>query len=124
MASTRLPGKPLADIGGVPMIVQVWRRACEADVGPVLVACAEQEIADAVTGAGGVAVGAGGVTGNAGAGGDGVGAGGGGGDGTGDGPADPDAWRKRWTFILEGDDDDDDGEDDGGRGGSAGLAGA
>jgi len=56
MASTRLPGKPLADIGGVPMIVQVWRRACEADVGPVVVACAEQEIADAVTGAGGVAV--------------------------------------------------------------------
>lgn len=56
MASTRLPGKPLADIGGVPMIVQVWRRACEANVGPVVVACAEQEIADAVTGAGGAAV--------------------------------------------------------------------
>jgi 3-deoxy-manno-octulosonate cytidylyltransferase (CMP-KDO synthetase) len=56
MASTRLPGKPLADIGGVPMIVQVWRRACEADVGPVVVACAEQEIADAVTSEGGVAV--------------------------------------------------------------------
>ena len=56
MASTRLPGKPLVDVGGAPMIVQVWRRACEADVGPVVVACAEQEIADAVTGAGGVAV--------------------------------------------------------------------
>ncbi|MDG2269396.1 MAG: 3-deoxy-manno-octulosonate cytidylyltransferase [Alphaproteobacteria bacterium] len=56
MASTRLPGKPLADIGGVPMIVQVWYRAREADVGPVVVACAEQEIADAVTVAGGVAV--------------------------------------------------------------------
>ena len=56
MASTRLPGKPLADIGGVPMIVQVWRRAMEADVGPVVVAAAEPEIAEAVTKAGGRAV--------------------------------------------------------------------
>lgn len=56
MASTRLPGKPLADIAGEAMIVQVWRRAREADLGPVLVACAEQEIADAVTAAGGEAV--------------------------------------------------------------------
>jgi len=56
MASTRLPGKPLADIGGVPMIVQVWRRAIEAAVGPVIVACAEQEIAAAVVDAGGAAV--------------------------------------------------------------------
>lgn len=56
MASTRLPGKPLADIGGFPMIVQVWRRAVEADVGRVIVACAEQEIADAVVAAGGEAV--------------------------------------------------------------------
>ncbi|MEK9754258.1 MAG: 3-deoxy-manno-octulosonate cytidylyltransferase [Rhodospirillaceae bacterium] len=56
LASTRLPSKPLADICGVPMIVQVWRRAVEAEVGPVVVACAEQEIADAVTGAGGEAV--------------------------------------------------------------------
>jgi 3-deoxy-manno-octulosonate cytidylyltransferase (CMP-KDO synthetase) len=38
MASTRLPGKPLADIGGVPMIVRVMRRAEEAAVGPVAVA--------------------------------------------------------------------------------------
>ena len=38
MASTRLPGKPLADIGGVPMIVRVMRRAQEAAVGPVAVA--------------------------------------------------------------------------------------
>ena len=37
MASTRLPGKPLADIQGLPMIVQVWRRAVEADLGPVVV---------------------------------------------------------------------------------------
>lgn len=56
MASTRLPGKPLADICGAPMIVHVWRRAIEAGVGPVVVACAEKEIADAVTGAGGRAV--------------------------------------------------------------------
>ncbi|MCC9620949.1 3-deoxy-manno-octulosonate cytidylyltransferase [Thalassospira sp. MA62] len=56
MASTRLPNKPLADICGAPMIVQVWRRACEAKIGPVIVACAEQEIADVVTKAGGIAV--------------------------------------------------------------------
>jgi 3-deoxy-manno-octulosonate cytidylyltransferase (CMP-KDO synthetase) len=56
MKSTRLPGKPLADIGGAPMIVQVWRRATEAGLGPVCVAAAEPEIADAVTKAGGMAV--------------------------------------------------------------------
>lgn len=56
LASTRLPNKPLADIGGEPMIVHVWRRAVEADVGPVLVACAEAEIAEAVRAAGGEAV--------------------------------------------------------------------
>ncbi|MHC8491769.1 3-deoxy-manno-octulosonate cytidylyltransferase [Thalassospira sp. SM2505] len=56
MASVRLPNKPLADICGEPMIVQVWRRATEAGIGPVLVACAEQEIADAVEAAGGIAV--------------------------------------------------------------------
>ena len=56
MASTRLPGKPLAEIGGVPMIVHVWRRAVAAHVGPVWVACAELEIAAAVERAGGEAV--------------------------------------------------------------------
>lgn len=56
LASTRLPGKPLADIHGRPMIVHVWERAVAADVGPVLVACAETEIADAVRAAGGEAV--------------------------------------------------------------------
>ena len=56
LASTRLPGKPLADIAGEPMIVHVWRRALEADVGPVFVACAEREIAAAVEAAGGQAV--------------------------------------------------------------------
>jgi len=56
MKSTRLPGKPLADIGGAPMIVQVWRRAMEAELGPVCVAAAEPEIVEAVTKAGGTAV--------------------------------------------------------------------
>ena len=56
MASTRLPGKPLADIAGVPMIVRVWRQAMAAGVGPVIVAAAEREIADAVESAGGRAV--------------------------------------------------------------------
>jgi 3-deoxy-manno-octulosonate cytidylyltransferase (CMP-KDO synthetase) len=56
LAATRLPNKPLADIHGLPMIVHVWRRAMEADCGPVLVACAEKEIAAAVEHAGGQAV--------------------------------------------------------------------
>jgi 3-deoxy-manno-octulosonate cytidylyltransferase (CMP-KDO synthetase) len=56
MKSVRLPGKPLAEIGGVPMIVQVWRRAVEAGLGPVCVAAAEPEIAEAVARAGGTAV--------------------------------------------------------------------
>ncbi|HEY0836784.1 MAG TPA: 3-deoxy-manno-octulosonate cytidylyltransferase [Azospirillum sp.] len=56
MASTRLPGKPLADIDGAPMIVHVWRRAVEADIGPVVVAAAEAEVARAITDAGGTAV--------------------------------------------------------------------
>lgn len=56
LASTRLPRKPLADIHGSPMIVHVWRRAMEAAVGPVVVACAEPEIARAVEAAGGDAV--------------------------------------------------------------------
>lgn len=56
LASQRLPNKPLADIGGEPMIVQVWRRACEAQAGRVVVAAAEAEIAEAITQAGGEAV--------------------------------------------------------------------
>ena len=56
MASCRLPGKPLADIGGVPMIVRVWAQAMRAGIGPVVVAAAEDEIADAVERAGGHAV--------------------------------------------------------------------
>lgn len=56
MSSTRLPGKPLADIHGQPMIVHVWRRAMEAEVGPVVVAADAQEIVVAVEQAGGRAV--------------------------------------------------------------------
>jgi len=56
LASTRLPGKPLADIAGAPMIVQVWRRAVAADVAPVVVACGDPEIAGAIVAAGGRAV--------------------------------------------------------------------
>ena len=55
MASTRLPGKPLADIAGRPLIVHVLERAVEAGVGPVLVACCEEEVAGAVRAAGGEA---------------------------------------------------------------------
>ncbi len=56
MASTRLPQKPLAEIAGKPMIVHVLERAEAAGVGPVAVACAEEEIAVAVRAAGGQAV--------------------------------------------------------------------
>ena len=56
MASTRLPGKPLADIAGLPMIVQVLRRAEAARLGPVVVATDDETIATAVEKAGGRAV--------------------------------------------------------------------
>lgn len=56
MAATRLPGKPLADIGGLPMIVHVMNHASEANCGPVIVACSEREVFDAVTTHGGQAV--------------------------------------------------------------------
>ena len=36
LAATRLPDKPLAEIAGEPRIVHVWRRAIEADCGPVV----------------------------------------------------------------------------------------
>ncbi|KAA3450459.1 3-deoxy-manno-octulosonate cytidylyltransferase [Mesorhizobium sp. SARCC-RB16n] len=48
MASTRLPGKPLADISGAPMIVHVARRAAEAGLGRVVVATDTQSVAEAV----------------------------------------------------------------------------
>jgi 3-deoxy-manno-octulosonate cytidylyltransferase (CMP-KDO synthetase) len=56
MASTRLPRKPMADIGGVPMIVHVWRRAVDARLGRVVVATDDVDIAGAVELAGGEAV--------------------------------------------------------------------
>ena len=56
LASTRLPGKPLADILGEPMIVHVWRRAIEAGVGPVVVAADSASVIEAVERAGGRAV--------------------------------------------------------------------
>lgn len=56
LAATRLPGKPLADIAGTPMIIHVWRRAVAAEAGPVVVACGDRAIADAVEAAGGRAV--------------------------------------------------------------------
>jgi len=56
MAATRLPGKPLADIAGVPMIVRVLRQAEAAGVGPVAVAAGDREILEAVQAAGGRAV--------------------------------------------------------------------
>src|SRR5215208_8161135 len=56
MASTRLPGKPLADIAGTPMIVHVMRRAQAADIGDVVVATDSEAIAACVEKAGGRAV--------------------------------------------------------------------
>jgi 3-deoxy-manno-octulosonate cytidylyltransferase (CMP-KDO synthetase) len=56
MASTRLPGKPLADIAGRPMIAHVLDRARESGLGPVFVATDSEQIAAAVAKAGGEAV--------------------------------------------------------------------
>ena len=56
MQSTRLPGKPLADINGEPMIAHVWRRAIEADVGRVIVASDSEQINAVIQARGGEAV--------------------------------------------------------------------
>jgi 3-deoxy-manno-octulosonate cytidylyltransferase (CMP-KDO synthetase) len=56
MAATRLPGKPLLDIGGLPMIVHVLRRAEAAKLGRVAVATDTTEVAEAVKSHGGEAV--------------------------------------------------------------------
>ncbi len=56
MASTRLLNKPMALIGGLPMIVQVMKRVQESGIGRVVVACDGEEIASAVKNAGGEAV--------------------------------------------------------------------
>ena len=55
MAATRLPDKPLADIGGAPMIVRAWRQAVLFGP-PVAVAAGDRESVDALESAGGPAV--------------------------------------------------------------------
>jgi 3-deoxy-manno-octulosonate cytidylyltransferase (CMP-KDO synthetase) len=56
LAATRLPGKPLAEIAGVPMIVHVWRRAVAAELGPVVVASGDRAIVEVIERSGGRAV--------------------------------------------------------------------
>lgn len=56
LASTRLPNKPMAVIGDAPMIVQVWRRAMEANCADVVVACDHESIKRAIEDVGGTAV--------------------------------------------------------------------
>lgn len=55
MAATRLPGKPLADIAGTPMIVRAWQSAIQAATGPVAVAAGDEEIVSAIEQNGGLA---------------------------------------------------------------------
>lgn len=52
LAAVRLPNKPLADIHGIPMVLHVATRAKQANIAEVVIACADQEIADVVTNAG------------------------------------------------------------------------
>jgi len=56
MQASRLPGKPLADIAGEPMIVHVWKRVMEAEAGRVIVATDSERIAEVVRSFGGEAV--------------------------------------------------------------------
>lgn len=56
MQASRLPGKPMADICGEPMIVHVWRKALAAEIGRVVVATDSEEILQAIRNAGGEAV--------------------------------------------------------------------
>ncbi|MCP4922767.1 MAG: 3-deoxy-manno-octulosonate cytidylyltransferase [bacterium] len=56
LGSTRLAQKPLADIGGKPLVLHAWHHAMKADVGDVVVACCSEKVADIVTAAGGKAV--------------------------------------------------------------------
>ena len=56
MASSRLPGKPLADIAGLPMIVHVLRRAQAAKIGEAVVATDSEAVAAAVEKSGGRAI--------------------------------------------------------------------
>lgn len=56
LGAGRLPGKPLLDVAGEPLIVHVWRRAVEAGIGQVVVAAADAEIAAVIEEAGGLVV--------------------------------------------------------------------
>ncbi len=56
LAASRLPGKPLAEIGGKPMIQLVWERAIAADIAPVYVATDDRDIANVISSLGGKAV--------------------------------------------------------------------
>ena len=56
MASTRLPGKPLMAIDGIPMIQRVWQQAIESNIGEVFVACSEIEVHDLIVSNGGKAI--------------------------------------------------------------------
>ena len=56
MGSLRLPNKPMADIAGKPMIVHVWKQAVAAGLGPVLVACDNISIVNAIQNEGGIAL--------------------------------------------------------------------
>jgi 3-deoxy-manno-octulosonate cytidylyltransferase (CMP-KDO synthetase) len=56
LKATRLPDKPLAEMAGEPMIVHVWRRAVEAECGPVVVVADAEAICEAVHAAGGEAL--------------------------------------------------------------------
>ncbi len=56
LKSARLPDKPLQYIGSDPLIVHCWRRAMEADIGPVYVAADSEAICEVIEKAGGHAV--------------------------------------------------------------------
>src|SRR3990170_7088664 len=56
MRASRLPGKPMVDIAGEPMIVHVWRRAVYAQAGMVVVATDAHEVVDVIRAAGGEAI--------------------------------------------------------------------
>ena len=56
MASTRLPGKPLIEIDGIPMIQRVLQQAIESNIGEVYVACSEIEVHDLIINNGGKAI--------------------------------------------------------------------
>ena len=56
MASTRLPGKPLMPIDGIPMIQRVWQQAIASNIGEVFVACSEIEVHDLIVSNGGKAI--------------------------------------------------------------------